>query len=134
MFSECIRSIWRQLEGSYIPEEKRLTPLEYTHVLSPQEADESYAKVADALQEAQQRPYANVIARLRNRLSAGHNKQLINAIGVLLPLSMQSAVQEGLTKQATLSNITDLNCQTMIFLSKFRNTGVRAIHGESFPL
>lgn len=133
MFVERIKRFWEQLDGSYIPEGKRLIPLEYTCHLSPQEADEIYAKVADTLQEAQQRPYANIIARLRNHLSPGHTKQLTNAMGVLLPLSTQIVVLEGLTKRATTLNISDLNVQALLFMSKFRNTGVRAIHVESSP-
>lgn len=134
MLTERIKKIWGQFEGSYIPEEKRLIPLKYTCNLSPQEADENYAKVADALREAQQRPYANVIARFRNHLSPGHKEQLANAMGVLLPLSVQPTVQTGLTQQATPQNIADLNLRTMLFLSNFRNTGVRVIHRESFSL
>lgn len=99
----------------------------YEVVLSPEEADGYFRGVREALDLAKERPYSNIVGKVRGRLAQDHYTELIRSIGILFPLSRQECVLRGEASEATLENVRLINMEVMTFLASFKNTGVRII-------
>lgn len=108
-----------------------MKPLEYGTQISAEVADEYYQEAERAFRNAQKKPYKNFFGKLTNRLNPEHAKELTGAFGVLLPLSIQEAVQQGQAKEATIQNISQLLQDIGTFQSTFRGTGVKMIGHSS---
>lgn len=99
----------------------------YEVKLSPEEADTYFRQVKSALNTAQENPYGNLVDKLRGHLSDRHFKSLVNAFGILLPLTHQEVVQQGRTGEATPEKISQLLMDVGLLLGSFKNTGVEII-------
>lgn len=107
-----------------------MKPLKYGAGLSIQEAEERYKEVREEFYKVK-RKYSGILSRFRKNLDEKDIKTLADAIGVLLPLSMEEVVQRRKSNLVTLEAITNLQVEISKFLANYKNTGVKILYSGS---
>ena len=104
-----------------------IEPLEYNSGLSREQAREKYSEVRTEFEEVKKH-YSNFLIWLKRKISDEDRKTLNDCVGILLPLSLESIVQE---QPSFFQKITQLNFDIMKYLSRFKNTGVKMLGNSS---
>ncbi len=109
-------------------------PLEYSTGLNLHEAEERYKEVRDEFEKVKFH-YSGLFGRFKKNLKSDDNKTLCDCIGVLLPLGLESSVQEQLLQpqpreETVWYKAGQLQCQIMDYLANFKNTGVKRFQGS----
>ena len=108
-----------------------IRPLDYETELTLEQAQERFQEILDAFEKIK-KGYPGFPGRLRRKISDEDNKTLGDCIGVLLPLSMKAAVQQQLVsgeEYPLWMQIGRLQQDIMLFLARFKNSGVKVIQG-----
>lgn len=102
---------------------------EYGAQLTSEQADEYFRGAKKALEDAQRKPHRNLWGRFRGHLDPKHQERLAESIGIILRLSSTPVVWQDQTEEAKIENIGNLFNEVGMFMSKFKNTGVRILYG-----
>ena len=113
-----------------------IQPLDYDTELTFEEAKKRLEEVESALSLVK-RKYSGFLSRMKTEISEDDTKMLSDCIGVLLPLGMNSVVQQEIINSENLSETLHaksalLNQDIMLFLARFKNSGVKVIKGSPF--
>ena len=116
---------------------ENLTPISYETQLSLERATEIFNEAQDVFDELKQK-YTTGLRKYQFWLPKKDRSGLSNIIGALLPLSMQSSVQEQMIatknpEQTIRYKSSNLIVKTMDMMASFKNTGTTRV-GSNKPI
>ena len=105
-------------------------PLDYNSGIGFEEATERLDEIErefDRIKDSYSGFFGYLMSWGGSRMRGKDQDVLKNAIGVLLPLSLESSVKGD---PATFDRLSNLNLNIQSYLSEFENTGVRKVDGS----
>ena len=114
-----------------------VTPNPNTLCLLPGEIRERHRVAQNELAFARQNPYGEgwimpAIRRRRHQMSPDVQRKLSHAVGLLLPLNLEEAVEKRQTGDVDFFTNQKLVIDVLTYMSEFSNTRVRMVRGDIF--